>query len=203
MSRKHRAWKLMATTSLLACSFAASPVTVDFELDRPILKTAPKVAAADSSCFVAGTRVRMADGGVRAIEDLRVGDCVLNGKGGSSRVTAIERPELGARSLYAFNDEAAFVTAEHPFLTPAGWKSIDPTATARENAAIAVSVLMPGDQLAIWRPQAQSPQSHIRGNLALAEETAFELAYCLVTRIRAVARRSGAAPLQPDSRGRT
>jgi hypothetical protein len=69
----------------------------------------------------------MADGSERPIEDVDVGDEVLGSNGGVNLVLDVKRPELGDRLLYALNDDDCFVTAEHPFLTTAGWKSIDPT----------------------------------------------------------------------------
>jgi len=40
-----------------------------------------------------------------------------------------------------------FVAAEHPFATEDGWKAIDPAATARETANLAVGRLTVGDRL--------------------------------------------------------
>lgn len=102
-----------------------------------------------ASCFAAGTQVALADGGERNIEDIRVGDRVLGQDGAVNTVTGIERPRLGDRLLYAINGGAAFVTAEHPFWTMAGWKAIDPTATARENPRLPVGKLAVGDKVAV------------------------------------------------------
>ena len=99
-----------------------------------------------TSCFVAGTRVAMADGTSRPIERVAVGDRVL-GRDGVNRVVAVERPRLGTRRLYALNGGPFFVTAEHPFLTEEGWKAIDPAATAAENPALIVGRLNVGDRL--------------------------------------------------------
>lgn len=99
------------------------------------------------SCFVAGTRVAMADGTSRNIEDVRVGDFVLGSRGQANRVSGVELPLLGARSLYALNGGRAFVTAEHPFATESGWKSVEPSATARENPRLPVGRLMTGDRM--------------------------------------------------------
>ena len=49
---------LLASTSVITLGLVAAPVTVNFDLDRPVLK----VAQADSSCFTGGTRILMADG---------------------------------------------------------------------------------------------------------------------------------------------
>lgn len=99
-----------------------------------------------SSCFVAGTRVTLADGSTKPIEALVAGDEV-QGVAGINRVVAMETPLLGARKLYRLNKGPAFVTHEHPFLTTEGWKSIDPAATAEENPRLKVSMLRVGDVL--------------------------------------------------------
>jgi len=99
-----------------------------------------------SECFVAGTRVAMADGTSKPIEWVAPGDLVL-GRGGVNRVLANDRHPLGPRPLYALNGGAPFVTAGHPFLTEAGWKAIDPAETAREAPGLAVGRLAVGDRL--------------------------------------------------------
>jgi hypothetical protein len=45
------------------------------------------------------------------------------------------------------NGGARFVTAEHPFMTKQGWKSVDPKATAKENPNLKVGALQVGDVL--------------------------------------------------------
>lgn len=98
-------------------------------------------------CFVAGTRVAMADGTSRPIEDVAIGDWVLGGDGRANRVLGVERPYLGDRLLYALNGSQPFVTAEHPFATEQGWKAVDPAAMRRAAPALAVSRLTLGDRL--------------------------------------------------------
>jgi hypothetical protein len=56
---------------------------------------------------------------------------------------------LGDRLLYALNDGNFFVTAEHPFMTETGWKSVNPRATADENPALRVGRLTVGDRLMV------------------------------------------------------
>jgi hypothetical protein len=91
----------------------------------------------------------MADGTSRAIEQIEVVDAVLRPDGRTNRVIGIERPLLGNRLLYALNDGDFFVTAEHPFMTEAGWKAIDPRATADENPGLLVGRLAVGDRLRV------------------------------------------------------
>lgn len=111
------------------------------------------VAAIFSSCFTAGTEVILADGSVQPIEMVRIGDQLLGYGGQFNSVLAYDRPLLGKRRLFAFNDGPFFVTAEHPFLTEEGWKAIDPEATKRENPNLLVAKLEPGDRLLLANGQ--------------------------------------------------
>jgi hypothetical protein len=97
-------------------------------------------------CFTGATRITLADGAAKPIDQITVGDRVL-GQGGFNTVLAITTPRLGDRRLYALNGSAFFVTASHPFLTEDGWKSIDPAATALEHSELPVGRLVLGDRL--------------------------------------------------------
>lgn len=97
-------------------------------------------------CFVAGTRVAMADGTSKRIELVAPGDLGL-GRAGVNRVRDVVRPALGERLLYALNGGTPFVTAGHPFLTADGWKAVDPAATANEVPSLAVGRLAIGDRV--------------------------------------------------------
>ena len=178
MTRRNRRalTRLLATTSLVALSLSVAPVVLAPQFGGAGLS----YADSGSSCFVAGTMVLMADGSERPIESLRPGDLVRGAAGRVNRVVGIEKPRLGARRLYGFNAAEPFVTAEHPFLTMAGWKAIDPAATARENARLTVAALKTGDLL--MRARAAAPQASA-GNLAEDSETAFW--FELVTMIEA------------------
>ena len=135
---------LLCGASLLALQIVAAPVHL---LDPGAQLGLQAARAQDSSCFVAGTLVLMADGTERPIETLRPGDAVLGRRGRVNRVVAAERTQLGRRRLYAFNGRRPFVTAEHPFLTCEGWKALDPEATRRENAELHVAALQLGDRI--------------------------------------------------------
>lgn len=99
----------------------------------------------ERSCFVAGTLVRMVDGSDKFIEDVEIGDILLGEDNNENTVLDYDRPLLGDRKVFSFNDGKPFVTAEHPFKTSEGWKSISPEATAVENPALEVDELVPGD----------------------------------------------------------
>ena len=99
------------------------------------------------SCFVAGTPVRMADGSEKAIETVEIGEQVQGTDGTINEVVGFGRPRLDGRRLYALNGLDFFVTADHPFLTSGGWKSLDPAVTNRVNPALNVTQLAVGDTL--------------------------------------------------------
>lgn len=128
------------TFNLKSISPVANPGT-------PIVPGRVENSPQSDSCFTADTRVTMADGTTRPIEEVTVGDLVIGAGGAVNRVESIETPQLGGRLLYALNDGYAFVTAEHPFMTDEGWKAVDPAATSRENPALIVGKLQVGDRL--------------------------------------------------------
>ena len=81
------------------------------------------------SCFIAGTKVTMADGTLKNIEDVKVGDKVKGHKE-ENTVIKLDPTLLADRKLYSFNNDGNyFFTSEHPFMTEEGWKSIKPEKT--------------------------------------------------------------------------
>ena len=81
------------------------------------------------SCFIAGTKVTMADGTLKNIEEIIVGDKVKGHKE-NNEVIKLDPTLLGDRKLYSFNNnDHYFFTSEHPFMTEEGWKSIKPEKT--------------------------------------------------------------------------
>ena len=81
------------------------------------------------SCFIAGTKVTMADGTLKNIENIVVGDKVKGHKN-DNEVIKLDPTLLANRKLYSFNNnEHYFFTSEHPFMTEEGWKSIKPEKT--------------------------------------------------------------------------
>ena len=75
------------------------------------------ISSGGGSCFTADSQIVMADGRLKKIEDIAVGDIVLGQDGAHNTVTGIERVSLGERLLYGFNGGTPFVTSEHPFMT--------------------------------------------------------------------------------------
>ena len=88
----------------------------------------------------------MADGTKKNIENVTVYDSLMTSTGPQEVRKLYTIPYHG--KLYAFNNSGNhFVTPTHPFMTTAGWKSLDPTGTRRESPGIIVSQLSIGDTL--------------------------------------------------------
>ncbi|MGM5481537.1 MAG: Hint domain-containing protein, partial [Nanobdellota archaeon] len=96
-------------------------------------------------CFVSGTLISTPDG-LKPIEDIQVGDEVI-GKSGVNMVTSLYHVILGDQPLYSINDDDAFVTKPHPFLSTEGWKAIDPVAAKHWNPDLEMTKLEVGDVL--------------------------------------------------------
>lgn len=75
-------------------------------VDRYITTWSPQ------SCFVAGSLVTMADGALRAIESIEVGEWIKTAVG-VAQVTELYRPILGERTLYAMADGKCVTSGEH------------------------------------------------------------------------------------------
>ena len=85
--------------------------------------------AGGRSCFIAGTKVKMADGTNKNIEDVVIGDEV-QGENKINTVIGLDWVQLANRKLYSFNEDGNyFTTSDHPFKTTEGWKSINPSHT--------------------------------------------------------------------------
>jgi hypothetical protein len=67
-------------------------------------------------CFLAGSLVQYADGTVKAIEDVRVGDLLLGAFGEKNMVLALHRPLLGNNPMCKINDEHS-TTNHHPHVS--------------------------------------------------------------------------------------
>ncbi|WP_412706259.1 hypothetical protein Aerorivi_01411 [Aeromonas rivipollensis] len=148
--------------SAIALALFATPFSYDFDHHQ----WQPNQAHA-KSCFVAGTRILMADGSERPIETLQAGEQVLDQHGQSNRILAVERVILGNRRLYGLNRLPPFFTAEHPFLSTRGWVAIAPAMTRAEQPTLAVQPLFTGMRI-LCGPAAVA----LTGNLALAAQPA-------------------------------
>ncbi len=107
---------------------------------------------ASAGCFVPGTEIRMADGSIKLIEDVVIGDQLIGKDGNINTVLEYIRPVLGSRSLISFNNGVAFITDDHPVLMADGsWKSVDPDATLSKYASLTdrnIGQLAVGDVIA-------------------------------------------------------
>jgi hypothetical protein len=75
------------------------------------------------SCFPPGTRVRIADGSERPIEDVRLGECVVTAEGRTGRVvrTLLRDEDSGLVRLKLWGHTHLRMTREHPVLTARGY----------------------------------------------------------------------------------
>ncbi|MFZ5951983.1 MAG: hypothetical protein ACOYXC_14845 [Candidatus Rifleibacteriota bacterium] len=105
-----------------------------------------------SCCFAAGTPVTLADGNIRNIEDIQIGDKVKSfdeakGKFVEGLVTKLECPVRDHLTTITFeNGSILQLTNEHPLLSRQGWASIDPEATL-EDHGMKVKTLRVGSQV--------------------------------------------------------
>ena len=97
-------------------------------------------------CFIAGTQITMHDGVTKNIEDILVGDRVLDGQ---KKVVTVQKliPLPYSGQIYAINGGGYFFTPNHPFLTVDGWKSLDPVASMKETSDLKVAKMKVGDIL--------------------------------------------------------
>ena len=104
---------------------------------------------ADSSCFVSGTKVRMADGNEKNIEEVEIGEKVVNSEKKINTVKDHERVTIGSRGTFKINNKVE-ATGDHPFLaTDGSWKVCDLELFKKggRNAELQVSQLQIGDVL--------------------------------------------------------
>ncbi|MCH7371285.1 hypothetical protein [Aeromonas sp. MR16] len=147
--------------SAIALALFASPFSYDFAHHEWQLSQAHA-----KSCFIAGTRILMADGSERPIDSLQAGERVQDQYGQVNRILTIERVMLGNRKLYGLNHLPPFFTAEHPFLSSRGWAAISPAMTRTELPTLTVLPLFTGMRI-LCGPTTGA----ITGNLALAPQS--------------------------------
>lgn len=99
------------------------------------------------SCFVYGTKIDMADGSQKNIEDIEVGDEVKAVDGLIDVVSHVHDIPVYKQSLWRYNDRITS-TDSHVFMTTAGWKSVNPakSAVAYKDYDIEIGQLEVGDQ---------------------------------------------------------
>lgn len=76
----------------------------------------PDISGAIAPCFLKGSLVSMADGSMKAIEDVLVGDIVLGAFGEYNQVLALHRPLLGNNTMTNINNEH-HTSSHHPHIS--------------------------------------------------------------------------------------
>ena len=126
--------------------YPADTEIFNFVLDGDKTYYADNYLVHNKECFLVGTMIEMADGSIKPIEKIKVGDLVL----GNSRINKVKKLYhyiLGAQPVYSINSGRYFVTSPHPFMTTKGWAAIDPVAAKHWNPDLSIKKLEPGDVL--------------------------------------------------------
>ena len=88
-------------------------------------------------CFIAGTRITLADGSIKNIEDVELGEKLIGKDKSINTVLSFIRPQLGNRTLISLNGSVPFMTNDHPvYMKDGTWKSFDPVATKSKYKAL-------------------------------------------------------------------
>lgn len=103
------------------------------------------------SCFVAGTKVLMADKSQKNIEDVKAGDMVMGYDGKKmtkERVTDVESPVRNHHYNVRLEDGTVLgITDDHAVYTQDGWQAISPENAKHESPQLKVSDLKVGDRV--------------------------------------------------------
>lgn len=103
------------------------------------------------SCFPKGTKILLANGKQKNIEEIKIGDKIMGFDGTkqiSETVLELEAPIRNHLYKLTFADGSVLrLTKEHPLFTPSGWKSISPKDTISENPGLSVGTLTVGEKI--------------------------------------------------------
>jgi len=98
------------------------------------------------ACFIAGTLIDLLGGDIKRIEDVEVGDKLLDGS--LQKVTVKKLLTVDYKGpIFSINGGGYFFTPNHPFLTTDGWKSLDPELSRIEIPTLEISLMKVGDIL--------------------------------------------------------
>ena len=104
-----------------------------------------------STCFVKGTKILMADGTQKNIENVKPGDKVLGFDGKNQTTEMVIQMDAPIRdhhyNVTLADGTVVGLTDEHPLYTNHGWESINPTHTAKEIPYLKVKALVVGDKV--------------------------------------------------------
>ena len=114
----------------------------------PVFPPKPPKPKPPIMCFVRGTKVDMANGTQKTIENIKVGDIVLAQDNASDVVSYVHDIPKDNRNLWTINNRIT-ATDAHAFLTEDGWKSNNPklSNTVYNEYGIEVKDLQVGDKL--------------------------------------------------------
>jgi hypothetical protein len=87
-------------------------------------------------CFVSGTKVRMADGSEKNIEDIVIGDLILAKHGVKEKIKELQEVLLNSRKLVSINKGPFFATEDHTFKSKDGWVSANPLMTLKRDPSV-------------------------------------------------------------------
>ena len=76
-------------------------------------------------CFPGDALVTMADGTLKRIDEIKIGDLVVGGHGFINKIKAIHRAPLSNNTMYLINKKYR-ATKEHKLLTTEGWAVAEP-----------------------------------------------------------------------------
>tara|TARA_B100000579_G_C22780764_1_gene829168 strand:- start:84 stop:1214 length:1131 start_codon:yes stop_codon:yes gene_type:complete len=96
------------------------------------------------NCFIKDSKVLMANGESKNIQDIEIGD-IVKSEIGESKVVGIDIHK-GEFEIYSFNDDKPLTTTDHPFKTLEGWKALNPI-KATKTHRIQSDILKEGDTL--------------------------------------------------------
>jgi hypothetical protein len=107
------------------CSYSEEACHVHYTCSD--LTTHNELCSCGGGCFLAGTKITMADRSEKPIEEIKAGDMVLaydekTGELKPDRVKMVHDPVVA--DGYLIVNEKLFLTKVHPVLTPSGWKEI-------------------------------------------------------------------------------
>lgn len=130
-----------------------------------------------AGCFVAGTKIRMADGSEKAVEQVTAGEMVLNPVTGGSAV--VDRVTVGPEDkplMRVFiGGKSVDVSSEHAFVTPTGPKRADQLRSGDEVIA------EKGRVRVVEKIESLTPEKRpLVYNFALASEDGEQLAHAVM-----------------------
>ncbi len=96
-------------------------------------------------CIAAGTKIMLASGETKNVQDVVRGDVIVSVGGNLSVASSELIVNPNVTEFYAINEDEPFLSPEHPILTQTGWKCLDPETARAINSHIEVSELTIGD----------------------------------------------------------